>query len=179
VAAVLLLSMPSAVGVARALEPTRGLLAAVAAAGVPGGLSSWPAAVRLFDPLGFLLALIESAPLAGLAYALASLLHRLAEDVGPAMQPALAEQPAPAESLAAPALAWAREDYPSPKLVSPVPPMLAQPAGPMLHVPTTDTNKEPVPTYRCRHCGAEPLTKVEQLSHGRRHAAERRAAQAG
>jgi hypothetical protein len=122
--AVLLLSAPSAVGVARALEPTRGAWAAWAAAAgfelaylslslltlraelraqaravalgavatavalnsladyahrVPGGLASWVEAQRLYDPLALALALGESLPLAGLAFALASLLHRLAE----------------------------------------------------------------------------------------------------
>lgn len=47
------------------------------AARVAGGLASWPQAVARFDPLA--LAVLESAPLCGLAFALASLLHRLAE----------------------------------------------------------------------------------------------------
>jgi hypothetical protein len=131
--AVALLSVPSAVGVFRALEPTRGPLAAgLAAAGfesvylatallllspelhrfaqrtalsavavavllntvadyslrtaqhdaagavIRHGLSSWPAAVDLFDPLALGLSLVESLPLAALAYAMATLLHRLA-----------------------------------------------------------------------------------------------------
>lgn len=42
------------------------------------GLSSWPAAVALFDPLALGLSLVESLPLAALAYAMATLLHRLA-----------------------------------------------------------------------------------------------------
>jgi hypothetical protein len=29
--------------------------------------------------------------------------------------------------------------------------------------------------YRCKHCGAEGLTKSQQLDHGRRHARERKA----
>lgn len=131
--AVALLSVPSAVGVFRALEPTRGPIAAgLAAAGfesvylatallllspelhrfaqrtalsavavavllntvadyshrtaqidavgvvIRHGLSSWPAAVALFDPLALGLSLVESLPLAALAYAMATLLHRLA-----------------------------------------------------------------------------------------------------
>lgn len=125
VAAVVLLSVPSAVGVYAALAPTRGPVAAgFAAAGfelvylstallllrpalrayarnvalsavgvavalntladyqarVPGGLSSAGVAVARFDALALLLSVIESAPLAILAYAMASLLHRLSED---------------------------------------------------------------------------------------------------
>jgi hypothetical protein len=125
VAAVLLLSVPSAVGVQRALEPTRGWHASwLAAAGfeavylavallalsptmrryahrvalsavataiflnviadyskrVPGGLANWTAAQRLFDPLALGLAVAESVPLAALAFAMATLLHRLAEE---------------------------------------------------------------------------------------------------
>jgi hypothetical protein len=68
---------------------------------VPNGLSSWHALAASFDPLALCLAIIESAPLAGLAFALASLLHRLAE------------QPEPLD--AHPAATWARqESYPAP-----------------------------------------------------------------
>jgi hypothetical protein len=213
VAAVLLLSVPSAVGVQRALAPTRGDVAAwLAAAGfeavylavallvltpalrryaqrvalgavltaislnsiadyaarVPGGLSSWAEAQRLFDPLGLALAIAESVPLAALAYAMATLLHRLAEaDDGQSERP---EQPAPV-------LAYARElpieqPYPAPVLVE-------QPAMTSL-VAGNDGNADdapvaPVRAYTCRHCGAVGLTKAEQLAHGRKHAAERRA----
>jgi hypothetical protein len=169
VAAVLCLSAPSAVGVYRALEPTRGTVASgLAAAGfelaylslsllvlrpelrqqarlvalgavitaialngladyghrVVGGLASWPNAVKLFDPLALVLSVVESAPLAGLAFALASLLHRLAEE-----PPAEAPQVEPVEEAegrdtpppAPAALVWAREieqpHYPAPELV--------------------------------------------------------------
>src|SRR5262245_43897210 len=123
-AAVLLLSVPSAIGVQHALAPTRGeiagwlaaagfeavylstaililtsdlrhyaqrvALAAVAAAvllntvadygtRVPGGLTSSTAFLTSFDSLALGLSLVESLPLAGLAYAMATLLHRLAE----------------------------------------------------------------------------------------------------
>ena len=126
--AVLLLSIPSAVGVQRALAPTRGELAAwLAAAGfeavylsvavlslsrelrgyaqrialaavstavvlntiadyqarIEGGLSSWMTFKTSFDGLAFALSLIESVPLAGLAFAMAMLLHRLAEEDEP------------------------------------------------------------------------------------------------
>jgi hypothetical protein len=158
VAAVLCLSAPSAVGVFKALESTRGSIAAgMAAAGfelaylslslltlrpelrqqarrvalgavitaivlngladygarVAGGLASWPAALRLFDPLALALAILESAPLAGLAYALASLLHRLAEEPADGVT-------APAEEVVTPAaeLVWARESYPNPELIA-------------------------------------------------------------
>lgn len=140
VAAVLMLSAPSAVGVFRALAPTRGPVAAgLAACGfelaylslsllvlrpelrrqaravalgavatavvlngladyaarVPQGLESWPQAVARFDPLALALAVVESAPLAILAYSLASLLHRLAEDAGPAEQGGAQPPPVP------------------------------------------------------------------------------------
>lgn len=124
VLAVALLGIPAALGVYKALEPTRGpwgaglaaagfelvyistailvltpelrtyarrvALAAVAtsvllntladyAHRVPGGLTSWAQAQRLYDPLALGLSVVESLPLAGLAYAMAELLHRLAE----------------------------------------------------------------------------------------------------
>lgn len=215
VAAVLLLSVPSAVGVQRALAPTRGDVAAwLAAAGfeavylavallvltpalrryaqrvalgavltaislnsiadyaarVPGGLASWAEAQRLFDPLGLALAVAESVPLAALAYAMATLLHRLAE---------ADEHAAPTAPTweAAPTLALAREQsYPEPTLVAPMgAPMGAEAES----LPATNESNAPAATvYRCRHCDAEGLTKAEQLAHGRRHAAERRQAEA-
>lgn len=161
VGAVILLSAPSAVGVYRALEPTRGPWAAGAAAlgfelaylslsllvlrpalraharmvalgavttaivlnaladytaRIPGGLESWAAAVERFDPLALGLAVVESAPLAGLAFALASLLHRLAEEEGPKNEGDGRDAPAgDSPQVEAPALAWARvERYPAP-----------------------------------------------------------------
>lgn len=122
--AMLLLSVPSAMGVQRALAPTRGWAAATLAAigfellylstsllllngvlqrfarrvalaavgtaivlnvladytvRVPGGLATWTTAQARFDPLALALSILESAPLAGLAYAGATLLHRLSE----------------------------------------------------------------------------------------------------
>lgn len=173
VAAVMLLSAPSAVGVARALEPTRGPWAAWAAAAgfelaylslslltlrpelrrqaravalgavftavalntladyahrVPGGLSAWPTFRATFDPLALGLALGESLPLAGLAFALASLLHRLAEQPAEdALAPAApagggggSASPAWAGPvlIASPAASWARE-FPAPVAVRP------------------------------------------------------------
>lgn len=177
ICAVLLLSAPSAVGVYRALEATRGAVAAALAAGgfelaylslsllslrpelrrqaravavgavcsaialnaladyshrVPGGLDGWPAAQRLFDPLALALALGESAPLAGLAFALASLLHRLAEGSSD-------ETPAPPQ----PALSWAREAA-GPALERARP----EPAHVM---PTTSEPRR----YTCPRCGAD------------------------
>lgn len=161
VGAVILLSAPSAVGVYRALEPTRGPWAAGAAAlgfelaylslsllilrpalraharmvalgavttaivlnaladytaRVPGGLESWPQAVARFDPLALGLAVVESAPLAGLAFALASLLHRLAEEEGRKNEGDKRDAPTgDSPQVEAPALAWARvESYPAP-----------------------------------------------------------------
>lgn len=144
VLAVGLLSVPSAVGVQRALEPTRGPVAAwLAAAGfecvylatamlvlnselrryaqrvalaavttavalnsvadyaqrIPGGLAGWSQAQRLFDPLALTLAVLESVPLAALAFAMASLLHRIAEAEDAPLVPVQAE-PSPALSAA-------------------------------------------------------------------------------
>lgn len=153
VAAVLLLSMPSAVGVYKALEPTRGPVAAGAAAlgfelcylsisllvlrpdlrrqaravalgavftaillntladytaRVPGGLAGAAEAARLFDPLALALALVESLPLAALSYALAQLLHRLAE-APEAPAPVVAERVEDTPSYPPPALVMARD----------------------------------------------------------------------
>lgn len=122
--AVLLLSVPSAIGVQHALAPTRGEAAGwLAAAGfelvylstailslspelrtyaqrvalsavataivlntiadysqrVPLGLANATQAWERFDALALVLSLVESLPLAGLAYAMATLLHRLSE----------------------------------------------------------------------------------------------------
>lgn len=166
VAAVLLLSVPSAVGVQRALEPTRGTVASwLAAAGfeavylavallvltpdlrryahrvavaavataislnaladysarVPDGLASWAMAQQLFDPLALALAVAESVPLAALAFAMANLLHRLAEAEAPEGQPT--EGPAleaPAVVGPLPDLALARQgSFPVPFEVLP------------------------------------------------------------
>ena len=210
VAAVLLLSVPSAVGVQRALAPTRGGVAAwLAAAGfeavylavallvltpalrryaqrvalgavltaislnsiadyaarVPGGLASWAEAQRLFDPLGLALAVAESVPLAALAYAMATLLHRLAEADDQAVE-------APALTMTLARELPPEQPYPAPTLVEQ--PMAAEPAS----LVAGNSSNAPAPVYQCRHCGAEGLTKAEQLAHGRKHAAERRAAQA-
>ena len=220
VLAVLLLSAPSAVGVYRALEPTRGNIAAGLAAGgfelaylslsllslrpalrqqartvalaavvtaialngladyahrVAGGLASWASAQRLFDPLALILALAESAPLAGLAFALASLLHRLAEE--DSQRPAAEDTeeratqrpqtPTPAE----PSLSWAREPIPTPELV--VWPILEEEAINTDAVAGNSANAAAT-IYQCKHCGAAGLTKGEQLAHGRQHARERK-----
>ena len=124
VLAVLLLSVPSAIGVQHALAPTRGVVASwMGAAGfeavylstailvlstdlrryaqrialaavltavvlntiadyaarVRGGLSTAALAWSRFDGLALSISLIESLPLAGLSFAMASLLHRIAE----------------------------------------------------------------------------------------------------
>lgn len=129
--AVLLLSVPSAIGVQHALAPTRGeaagwlaaagfelvylstailslspdlrayaqrvALAAVATAivlntiadysqRVPGGLADAKQFWDRFDVLALGLSLVESLPLAGLAYAMATLLHRLSESEQTAAQ---------------------------------------------------------------------------------------------
>lgn len=122
--AVLLLSVPSAIGVQKALAPTRGELAGwLAAAGfelvylstavlaltaalrvfaqnvalasvitaivlntiadyqqrVPLGLKSYDLFAQHFDILALILSVIESVPLAGLSFAMATLLHRISE----------------------------------------------------------------------------------------------------
>jgi hypothetical protein len=212
VVAVLLLSAPSAVGVYRALNPTRGTIAAgLAAAGfelaylslslltlrpalrqqaravalgavitaiglngladyahrVIGGLASWAAAQHLFDPLALILSLAESAPLAGLAFALASLLHRLAEEQRDGHGSDSDETPA-ADSR----VVWARDEITAPELVSWA--GIEEPRDNGDSV-AGNTSNVPATIYRCRHCGAEGLTKGEQLEHGRRHARERKA----
>lgn len=189
IAAVLLLSAPAAVGVYRALEPTRGPWAAgLAAAGielaylslalltlrpelrqhadrvaysavatsitlnvladyaarVTGGLASWPDAVRLFDPLALGLALLESAPLAGLAFALASLLHRLAE------QPEAPQAPAqPAWGGSVIVATQAREMAPQP--VYPAPQMVGTEEA-------TQAVTEATKALACPACGATLTT---------------------
>ena len=234
VLAVLLLSAPSAVGVFRALEPTRGAAAAgLAAAGfelaylslsllalrpelrrqaravalgavataivlntladygtrtavlnaagdvVENGLSSLEASGRLFDELALLLSFVESAPLAGLAFALASLLHRLAEEPPPepAMVAATAtsgDAPAPPEpAVPAAGLVWARDGFTEPLLVD----LLESDANTDGVAGNSSNTPEEPKMHRCRLCGAEGLSKAEQLEHGRRHAAERRAQQ--
>jgi hypothetical protein len=194
VVAVLCLSAPSAVGVYRALEPTRGAVASgLAAAGfelaylslslltlrpelrqqarlvalgavvtaitlngladyahrITGGLASWPEAQRLFDPLALGLSIVESAPLAALAYALASLLHRLAEE------PADGEPTPVEEAVTPPAeLVWARESYPNPELVA----------------EATQASTEACKasrTYACPACGA--TLSAGQYGAARRH----------
>lgn len=72
---------------------------------VPGGLASWAEAVRLFDPLAAVLAVVESAPLAILAYAVAMLIHRLSEGAEP--ERTEAAPPAQDARTDAPAPAWA------------------------------------------------------------------------
>ncbi len=217
VLAVLLLSAPSAVGVYRALEPTRGAVAAGLAAGgfelaylslslltlrpelrqqarmvalgavltaialngladyahrVAGGLASWVAAQHLFDPLALILSVVESAPLAGLAFALASLLHRLAEEQS---DPTIADGDRAADLDAPTAnsqLVWPRDEISAPELVA-WSGIEAQEANG--DPAAGNTSNAPAAIYLCRHCGAEGLTKGEQLAHGRRHARERKA----
>ena len=74
IAAVLLLSIPSAMGVQAALTPSRG---AIAGWKVPNGLTGAEAFVQSFDWLLLALSVAESAPLSGLAFAIALILHNL------------------------------------------------------------------------------------------------------
>lgn len=149
-----------------------------------------------FAWLPFVLALLASMPLAGLAYATSVLMHRLSEDE--ASQPAEQERTPAAPSwagrvlVAEPAATWARVDlpdqpiYPAPVRIGAIDPdAVKRPSSPEQPtnapaangdgVRTNSSNTEPAPAavYSCRHCGAEGLTKAEQLTHGRQHARER------
>lgn len=70
---------------------------------------------------------------------------------------------------APPALAWARvpeqPTYEAPVLVN---------TGDGADGSRSNTSNAPK-VYGCKYCGAEALTKAEQLAHGRRHAKERKA----
>lgn len=216
VGAVLALSAPAAVGVYRALEPTRGPMAAgLAAAGielaylslslltlraelrpqarlvavaavatsitlnvladyaarVAGGLASWDAAVARFDPLAVGLAVLESAPLAGLAFALASLLHRLAEapeqpegedTAGPLTGETVELPDAPAWAgpvvVAEPTTTWARElppqvAYPAPTHVKDAPALMQENAG-LESIAPHSTGRTAAP-LTCPRCSTE------------------------
>lgn len=161
IAAVVCLSVPSAVGVHHALAPTRGAVAAwLAAIGfelvylstavlvlradlrryaqrvalaavitavtlnaladyarrVPEGLTSWRSFAATFDGLALGLSVIESLPLAALAYAVAVLLHRLAEADAEADAPAL--EPPAAPPVILPDLTLPRQaEFPEPTAV--------------------------------------------------------------
>src|SRR5207249_3767141 len=65
---------------------------------VPGGLASFDLFVARFDGLALALSIIDSLPLAGLSYAMATLLHRLAEDE--ALDDLGSSQPAPGDRRA-------------------------------------------------------------------------------
>jgi hypothetical protein len=77
----------------------------------------------------------------------------------------------PEETAEVRQIAWAREELGPPERV----------ARPGIATPTVNANpvagntSNAATIYRCRHCGAEGLTKGEQLEHGRRHARERQA----
>jgi hypothetical protein len=113
------------------------------AARVPGGLSSATAAWSSFDPLALLLSLVESAPLAGLSYAMATLLHRLAEQAEPEED----TRAAPSRRPALAAQSTNETEY----------------AAVNTPLPGGNSSK----SYVCRYCGAAGLTKSEQLAHGR------------
>lgn len=233
-AAVALLSVPSAIGVQRALAPTRGELAgwlaaagfeavylatavlilstdlrryaqrvALAAVGtavllntladyahrVPGGLDGWPQFRATFDGLALGLSLIESVPLAGLSYAMATLLHRLAEQ--PAPRPKGDDDRWLGEQLQQPAApAWsgpvlvathAREAepqpvYPAPVRVRAVPvqdaPEAPAPSAAPVEAPFTAPQPETPRkaherTYQCKRCGAGPFSFADLGRHSR------------
>lgn len=105
---------------------------------VPGGLASTAAAARLFDPLALVLSIVESAPLAGLAYAMAELLHRLG-----APAPALVVGPerATMPQSEAPALETATDG--------------------------AATRSAPK-TYHCKRCGLGPMNFGELGRHARK-----------
>jgi len=223
VVAVALLGIPAALGVYKALLPTRGPWGAGLAAGgfelvyistailvltpelrayarrvalaavgtsillnsiadyqarVPGGLAGWSQAHALFDPLALILSIVESAPLAGLAYAMAELLHRLSDGERPAG--------APADEGGRDRAHRARTPQTAPQ------PLVAVAA----HVSTTPENTgadrgdlwndaawvdqlldeagvppapvAPARDYTCKHCGGGGLTSAELMAHGRR-----------
>ena len=222
--AVALLSVPSAIGVQHALEPTRGPVASWLAAGgfelvyistailllsaelrdysrrvamaavvvavllntiadyqtrtavyegsklLRNGLSSWHDAQALFDPLALVLSLLESTPLAGLACAMAELLHRLSD-----AQDQPDQQPIP---IRPPRVAWARDAaYPVPIAVSAdqgfsmsdaLEPVSEAPIAPETAGFQAATRK----TYACKHCGASGLTFAELGRHSRSHKEE-------
>ena len=99
-----------------------------------GALASWQEAMVRFDPLLLLISIVESAPLALLAFSLAMLLHRLGEDAP------IAPIEMPHE---APAVAYAREAYPPPVVVH-----NALPNGHNAAIATT-----PIAAHHCPHCG--------------------------
>jgi len=198
VLAVMLLSVPSAIGVQRALSPTRGELAGwLAAAGfeavylsvallvlnsdlrryaqrvalfavgtaialntiadysarIPDGLKTWATFRSSFDGLALLLSLIESVPLAGLAFAMATLLHRLAEVEQQPLEAVASDDPLPIEP---PMQSLARvADVPQMAYPDPVP-FTVQVADP---VPVAEEGTQPIATttkaYYCPSCGAE------------------------
>jgi hypothetical protein len=200
--AVLLLSVPSAIGMQHALAPTRGpvaswmgaagfecvylstaililstelrkyaqriALAAVVTAVIlntiadyaarnPLGLVSAAQAWQHFDALALVLSLVESLPLAGLSYAMASLLHRLAEQEG---QPSAStnqreETHAPLPALR-PALAHSAEttaEYATARV---------QTEG--VRRQSTQT---PIVDRTCKYCGAAGLSAIEVARHGK------------
>ena len=196
--AVLLLSVPSAIGVQHALVGTRGPVAAwMGAAGfeavylstaililstdlrryaqrvalaavvtaivlnaladyaarVPGGLSSATAAWSSFDPLALLLSLVESAPLAGLSFAMASLLHRLAEQVDDQAEPdGEATRAAPALRPVLASAAESGAEYET------------------IRVQTDGVASQSVQTIAdrtCKYCGVSGLSATQVARHGR------------
>jgi hypothetical protein len=93
-----------------------------------------------------------------------------ADTARPEAQAAMPTSP-PNETPEVRQIAWAREEINSPALV----------AWPTIETlgdntpPVAGNTSNAATIYRCRHCGAEGLTKGEQLEHGRRHARERQA----
>jgi len=199
VGAVALLSVPSAIGVQHALEPTRGVIASWLAAGgfeavylstaililnghlrvyaqrvalaavitavvlnviadytmrVPDGLSSGVTFMATFDWLSLLLSVIESLPLAALAYAMATLLHRLSE-VEEQDHDANAAVDTMTSALAAQSTVYDQ--------------MIAGLAARIAVLETMPTDANQEVAYRCPHCGTElpnRQAKASAASHG-------------
>jgi hypothetical protein len=199
VTAVALLSVPSAIGVQHALEPTRGTIASwLAAAGfesvylstallilnghlrvyaqrvalaavstaillnviadyamrVPDGLSNGKAFMATFDWLSLLLSVVESLPLAALAYAMATLLHRLSE----------VEAQDPDANTVVDTVTTALEAQ-STQYDQMIEGLTARIEA--LETMPTDANQEVA--YRCPHCGIElpnKQAKASAVSHG-------------
>ena len=117
------------------------------------GLASSAAFVARFDALAIGLALVESLPLAGLAFAMATLLHKLGDT-----SPATVEQVSGAPR-ARPAAVLAHETSAETTAYTALRNVAAQP----------ETARKPAheKTYPCKRCSAGPLTFAELGRHSR------------
>src|SRR5262245_50911947 len=120
---------------------------------VPSGLTNSQAFVARFDGLALGLSLVESLPLAALSYAMATLLHRLAEqetqDTSAITLPNGAVRPAVASAQPVTSV---RETV---RLV-------AQSDG-----VSGQSRQSPIADRTCKHCGVTGLIAIEVARHGR------------